>query len=120
MGCSGGCPVRVPAVRTGSREGSIARVCSCFARPGFHLLAIVAGAVEPTWSAAGRLDPHGAQGRTNYRGHGGSSVRPSRRLVLLAIVFISVLLRLLSAWLQGDAVAALPGIQDQISYDALA
>ena len=42
------------------------------------------------------------------------------RLALLAVVVVAVLLRCASALLQGDVVQALPGIQDQISYDILA
>lgn len=40
--------------------------------------------------------------------------------LMIGIIGASVALRVLSAVVQGDAVAALPGIQDQISYDALA
>jgi 4-amino-4-deoxy-L-arabinose transferase-like glycosyltransferase len=40
--------------------------------------------------------------------------------ILLLTIGVSIALRCVSALLQGDVVAALPGIQDQISYDALA
>ena len=41
-------------------------------------------------------------------------------LVLAEIIVLAVLLRVASAILMGDTVVALPGIQDQVSYDALA
>lgn len=44
----------------------------------------------------------------------------STQNVLLAIIFSAILLRLLSAFLQGNIVTVLPGIYDQISYDSLA
>jgi exopolysaccharide biosynthesis polyprenyl glycosylphosphotransferase len=40
--------------------------------------------------------------------------------ILAVILVVAVALRLASALYQGDAVAALPGIHDQFSYDALA
>ena len=40
--------------------------------------------------------------------------------VLLGIVIIAIVLRLGSAFLQGNNVTELPGIYDQISYDSLA
>ncbi len=42
------------------------------------------------------------------------------RALLWGIIALAVLLRLASALYQGDTVAALPGIHDQFSYDALA
>jgi hypothetical protein len=48
----------------------------------------------------------------------GHTLRPP--LPLLAIIAIAVLLRCVSAFVQGDQLEALPGIQDQFSYDALA
>jgi hypothetical protein len=39
---------------------------------------------------------------------------------LLAVMLLAVLVRLASALLQGDTVAPLPGIYDQLSYDGLA
>lgn len=47
-------------------------------------------------------------------------VSVSTKQVLLAIVGVSVLLRLLSAFYQGNAVVDLPGIYDQLSYHGLA
>jgi 4-amino-4-deoxy-L-arabinose transferase-like glycosyltransferase len=44
----------------------------------------------------------------------------SAHTVLLAILAVSVSLRLVSAIYQGNAVADLPGVFDQISYDGLA
>jgi hypothetical protein len=44
----------------------------------------------------------------------------SSQTILFAIIAIAVLLRLLSAIYQGNEVADLPGIFDQISYDELA
>lgn len=44
----------------------------------------------------------------------------SARFALWAIIAVAVLGRLASAVLQGDQIQALPGIQDQFSYDALA
>lgn len=47
--------------------------------------------------------------------------RPSTSSALLILTIgVSIALRCASAVLQGDVVQALPGIQDQISYDALA
>jgi hypothetical protein len=44
----------------------------------------------------------------------------TQRRVLVGIVFVAVALRLVSALFQGNAVLALPGIYDQISYHGLA
>ncbi len=44
----------------------------------------------------------------------------STRRILILILGASVALRLASALYQGDVILALPGIHDQISYDALA
>jgi hypothetical protein len=44
----------------------------------------------------------------------------STRTAVLAVIVIAVLLRLASAFYQGNTVTALPGIFDQISYDGLA
>lgn len=43
-----------------------------------------------------------------------------RRTFLIVIISAAVLLRILSAFYQGNSVADLPGIYDQISYDGLA
>jgi hypothetical protein len=40
--------------------------------------------------------------------------------VLGGIIALSVALRLVSAFLQGDSIATLPGVYDQVSYDTLA
>lgn len=48
------------------------------------------------------------------------SVSVSTKQLLLAIVAVSVLLRLLSAFYQGNTVVDLPGIYDQLSYHGLA
>ena len=45
---------------------------------------------------------------------------PFRVGALGAILFASVLVRMLSAFYQGDAVETLPGVYDQVSYHALA
>lgn len=42
------------------------------------------------------------------------------KLALLGIMFIAVLLRIGSVWYMGDRVVPLPGIYDEISYNALA
>ena len=44
----------------------------------------------------------------------------SAKAVLIAILFLSITLRLFSAIYQGNTVTNLPGIYDQISYDGLA
>lgn len=53
-----------------------------------------------------------------------TSLAPSQILsnhrALLGILLVATILRVVSAILQGDAVVALPGIYDQISYDGLA
>ena len=46
--------------------------------------------------------------------------RVSVQSALFAIAAAAILLRLLSAFLQGNTVTELPGIHDQISYDSLA
>jgi 4-amino-4-deoxy-L-arabinose transferase-like glycosyltransferase len=46
--------------------------------------------------------------------------RPLASLALPGIIFTAVALRVLSALVHGDAVTILPGIYDQVSYDALA
>jgi 4-amino-4-deoxy-L-arabinose transferase-like glycosyltransferase len=45
---------------------------------------------------------------------------PAMPLALVGIVGVSVILRLLSAIWQGDAIDTLPGVFDQVSYDTLA
>ena len=47
-------------------------------------------------------------------------MRGSARHPLLAILILSVLLRLAAALYLGNQVAVLPGTYDQVSYDALA
>ena len=44
----------------------------------------------------------------------------STKMILIAILFLSITLRLLSAVYQGNNVSDLPGVYDQISYDGLA
>jgi hypothetical protein len=44
----------------------------------------------------------------------------SARKILIGILVVATLLRLGSAWYQGNTVVPLPGIYDQISYDTLA
>jgi hypothetical protein len=44
----------------------------------------------------------------------------SGQRVFIAIVVLAIVLRMLSAIYQGNTVANLPGIYDQISYDGLA
>ena len=44
----------------------------------------------------------------------------SQRMALLAIIVVSVGLRLASALFQGNAIDTLPGVWDQVSYDGLA
>ena len=44
----------------------------------------------------------------------------STQTALLIIVSIAIILRMLSALLQGNTVTVLPGIYDQVSYDSLA
>lgn len=44
----------------------------------------------------------------------------SAKIILLLIAAVAVLLRLLSAFYQGNSVTILPGIHDQVSYDSLA
>jgi hypothetical protein len=46
--------------------------------------------------------------------------RSTRSMWLVAIVLLAIVLRLLSALFQGNSVEPLPGIHDQVSYDALA
>src|SRR5215207_10646282 len=57
---------------------------------------------------------------SRYKSLGGNlDNRKSKRLLTLILVG-AVLLRLLPALYMGDQVTDLPGIQDQVSYDALA
>jgi hypothetical protein len=51
---------------------------------------------------------------------GGNVFSVSSQGVFIAIVVIAIVLRLASAIYQGNSVADLPGIYDQISYDGLA
>ena len=44
----------------------------------------------------------------------------STRTAILTVIIIAVLLRLASAFYQGNTITDLPGIFDQISYDGLA
>ncbi|MDQ3249070.1 MAG: hypothetical protein M3Q45_07645, partial [Chloroflexota bacterium] len=44
----------------------------------------------------------------------------SARQIFVIITAVSILLRVASALLQGETVAALPGVFDQISYHGLA
>jgi 4-amino-4-deoxy-L-arabinose transferase-like glycosyltransferase len=46
--------------------------------------------------------------------------RVTHKQLLLLIILIAVLVRILAALYMGDQVTALPGVHDQISYDALA
>ncbi len=49
---------------------------------------------------------------------GGSAI--SLRAALLAILLVSVALRVASAWYQGNEIDTLPGVWDQVSYHGLA
>jgi 4-amino-4-deoxy-L-arabinose transferase-like glycosyltransferase len=46
--------------------------------------------------------------------------RTKSRSLLVLILLAAVLIRLAVAWMMGDQVSELPGIQDQVSYNALA
>lgn len=46
--------------------------------------------------------------------------RPSPSRLLLIIIVVAVVLRIVTALLLGDRIEVLPGIHDQLSYDALA
>jgi 4-amino-4-deoxy-L-arabinose transferase-like glycosyltransferase len=63
------------------------------------------------------IGTHRAQGRQPSVA---TANRRSVPLALVGIVSVSVILRLLSAIWQGDAIDTLPGVFDQVSYDALA
>src|SRR5581483_4983296 len=59
--------------------------------------------------------------RSNCRSDARMTIsRFNPRWVLAGTIILAVLVRLISAVMQGDTVVELPGIQDQISYDALA
>jgi len=50
----------------------------------------------------------------------GAMRRISKKQLLFLIVVVAVVLRLISAFYQGNQVTALPGVWDQLSYDGLA
>jgi hypothetical protein len=55
------------------------------------------------------------------RTHGNAAEQSRRQwLALAGVVLVSVSARIVAAMLQGDTVVSLPGVNDQVSYDALA
>lgn len=50
-----------------------------------------------------------------------SQARVRRGMIILAVILgVATILRLLSAWYQGNSVSDMPGVSDQLSYDGLA